>query len=77
MKIELLEDYKHDDGAGLHHLQAGEVRVVSDKLGSLLCQMGLAKDVDGKVETGTRNANKVHRVDPDHCVQVSQSSEVK
>lgn len=77
MKIELLEDFKHDDGTGLQQLKAGEIRVVGDNLGTTLCQMGLAKDVDGVVPTGERDVNKAHTIQPDPVAQPTNASEVK
>lgn len=77
MKIELLEDFKHDDGSGFQHLQAGEVRVVGDGLGATLCEMGLAKDVDGKVPTGQRDVNKAFTIRPEPVTQADNASEVK
>lgn len=65
MKIELLEDFKHDDGSGFQLLKAGETRVVGDNLGRTLCEMGLAKDVDGNVETGARDVNRHFTIQPD------------
>jgi len=65
MKIELLEDFKHDDGTGLQVLRAGEVRVVGDPLGRTLCDMGMAKDVAGTHPTGKRDVHKTYRVQPE------------
>lgn len=34
---------------------SGDVRVVSNEMGAQVCGLGWARDVDGKVPTGTRD----------------------
>ena len=50
MKIEPLEMFQHN-GQVFHK---GEARIVSDDDGKQFCDLGWAKDLDGKIETGKR-----------------------
>lgn len=75
MKIELLEDFKHDDGSGFQVLVAGETRVVGDVLGQTLCNMGLARDVDGDHPTAERDPNRVFSIQPDKAKINQQTGE--
>lgn len=59
MKINVLEKIMH----GRDVFEAGETRVVTDEIGTYFCSMGWAEDVDGKVETGTRDIHRSHVLD--------------
>ena len=55
MKIEVLNDFKNEDGVFI----AGEVRIVSDSDGEYFCRAGWVKDMDGVVETAKPSLNEV------------------
>ena len=57
MKVEITEKRLSDadPDTGRHYLQGeGDVISVPDALGKKWCELGWAKDVDGKVPTGER-----------------------
>lgn len=63
MMIEVLEDFK--TGNEESHLKAGELRSVSDALGKRLCEIGIAKDPSGNIQTGPKLTGP-KRVQPDN-----------
>ncbi len=54
MKVEILTSFLHDGAK----FEAGEVRVVSDKLGEYFCRAGWVKDLSGAIATATPNKNE-------------------
>lgn len=72
MKIEILEDFKHDRD----QYSKGETRVVDQDLGEYFCKVGWAKDSDGKVKTGDRNAMHGQRLEIHKSTLKSKSTDI-
>lgn len=68
MKIQAIDRIRatDDDGRDVH-MEPEDVRTVGPNFGALACQMGWAKDVDGKVPTGAKSTRPV-QVTPDNLV---------
>ena len=72
MKIEMMENVKHDR----LDFAEGEIRVVDDAVGAYFCEMGWAKDVEGKVETKPREPRDVRLV-PENVVHGLKNQDMK
>lgn len=77
MKVEILEEggVKHAIDDELKSFSHGDVVTVPDAVGEYFCGLGWAKDVDGNVETGERDLNKV-MLTPAKVSQASEAQEV-
>lgn len=60
MRIEAIDRIRDtdDDGTDLR-MEPGDIKTVGDKIGKLACDMGWAKDVEGKVPTGEKRTGPV------------------
>lgn len=68
MRIEAIDPIRatDDDGSDIK-MQPKDVKQVGDNFGALACNMGWAKDVDGKVPTGKKRPGSV-TVTPNNVV---------
>lgn len=76
MKVEFLESVKHAIDDELKSFSEGDIVTVPDAVGEYFCSLGWAKDVDGKVETGERDTNKVV-LTPARVRQTAQAQEIE
>ena len=72
MQIKCLENFLD----GPHDFKKDDVRTVSDEDGERFVKNGWAEDVEGKVETGDRNASHGKKLDIDNSVISTNSDKV-
>lgn len=68
MRIEAIDPIRDtdDDGTFLR-LEPGDIKTVGPQFGKYACQMGWARDIEGKVPTGERRTGPV-TVTPDKVI---------
>lgn len=60
MRIEAIDRIRatDDDGSAVH-MEPSDVKTVGENFGKLACELGWARDVEGKVPTGERRSGPV------------------